>query len=291
MRPVLKKETLRPAASLHFLYEKKLGAPILRLLTSRPVSRLVGGFLDSRLSRGLIKKYIRKHGIDMTQYVAEDYPSFNAFFTRHIRPELRPFPDEPSAFPSPCDGKLSVFPIEEGSEFEIKGYRYRVETLLKNKSLAEKYAGGLCFVFRLTVEDYHRYFYIDGGSQEENVFIRGRLHTVQPIALERRRVFTENCREYTVLHTDRFGDVTQVEVGAMMVGRIVNDHPTGRFERGEEKGRFEFGGSTIVLLTEPGRVVPDPELLQNTLVGDETIVKCGERLGDAARKEALLPDR
>ena len=78
-------------------------------------------------------------------------------------------------------------------------------------------------MFRLTVEDYHRYFYIDGGSKGENVFIEGRLHTVQPIALEHRRVFTENCREYTVLHTENFGDVTQVEVGAMMVGRIVNN--------------------------------------------------------------------
>jgi phosphatidylserine decarboxylase len=82
-----------------------------------------------------------------------------------------------------------------------------------------------------------------------------------------------------VMHTDNFGDVTQVEVGAMLVGRIVNDHGAGPCNRGEEKGRFEFGGSTIVLLTERGKVKPDEELLSNTRAGDETKVKCGERLG------------
>jgi len=169
--------------------------------------------------------------------------------------------------------------VDGDSAFEIKGFRYTVETLLRDAALAKKYEGGLCFVLRLSVEDYHRYFYIDGGSKGENVFIKGKLHTVQPVALEKRRVFTENCREYTVMHTDNFGDVTQVEVGAMLVGRIVNDHGAGPCNRGEEKGRFEFGGSTIVLLTERGKVKPDEELLSNTRAGDETKVKCGERLG------------
>ena len=239
----------------------------------------MGRYLDGRLSKGLIKGYVKKHGIDMNEYLAEQYPSFNAFFTRRIRPELRPFDFSPEAFVSPCDGKLSVFPVEEGGKFEIKGFSYSAETLLRNVELAEKYRGGWCLVFRLTVEDYHRYFYIDGGSKGENVFIEGRLHTVQPIALEHRRVFTENCREYTVLHTENFGDVTQVEVGAMMVGRIVNNQGAGSFRRGEEKGRFEFGGSTIVLLVEREKVVLDEELIRNTLEDGETKVLCGERIG------------
>ena len=65
MRPIVKKKTLRPAASLRFLYEKKLGTPFLKLLTSRFVSRAVGRYLDGRLSKGLIKGYVKKHGIDM----------------------------------------------------------------------------------------------------------------------------------------------------------------------------------------------------------------------------------
>lgn len=279
MRKILKKEALRPAASLKFLYCTRLGGLLLRLLTARWISVAAGKYLDGRLSKGLIKSYAKKHNIDMTQYLAEEYKSFNAFFTRRIRPEFRPFDLSSDSFISPCDAKLSVYSIEEGGRYEIKGFSYTVENLLKNKELAEKYNGGLCFVFRLTVEDYHRYFYIDGGTKGENVFIKGRLHTVQPLALEKRRVFAENCREYTVLHTDNFGDVIQVEVGAMMVGRIVNNQGAGAFKRGEEKGRFEFGGSTIVLFVEKDRVEPDAELFENTRNGDETLVKCGERIG------------
>lgn len=265
--------------TLRFLYYNRLGGVFLRLLTRRWLSKLVGRHLDSRFSRRRIKKYVKKYGIDMSQYVEEDYRSFNAFFTRRIKPELRPFDMDPDAFLSPCDAKLSLYRITDDGEFEIKGFKYTVETLLRDEQAAKKYVGGLCFVFRLTVSDYHRYFFIDGGTAENNVFIKGRLHTVQPTALERRRVFTENCRECTLLKTDRFGDIMQVEVGAMMVGRIVNDVKSGRFERGEEKGRFEFGGSTVVLLVEKDRVIPDEEFFANTAEDRETVVKCGERIG------------
>lgn len=158
MREVLKKEALRPAASLRFLYGSRLGGLFLRLLVCRPVSKVVGCFLDSRFSRILIRRYVRKHKIDMSLYEKENYKSFNAFFTRHIRSELRPFDLSPEAFVSPCDAKLSVFPVDEGSRFEIKGFSYSVESLLRNKALANRYRGGQCLVFRLTVEDYHRYF-------------------------------------------------------------------------------------------------------------------------------------
>ncbi len=269
--------------SLKFLYCNPFGVPLLRLMTARWVSKLVGRYLDGGLSRRKIKKYIKKHGIDMTQFIEEDYRSFNAFFTRRIKPELRPFDFEPTALVSPCDAKLSVYDIAEDSTFDIKGFDYTVDALLGgNSELARRFDGGKCLVFRLTVTDYHRYFFFDGGEAESNTFIKGRLHTVQPAALSRRRVFTENCREYTVLNTDNFGTAVQVEVGAMMVGRIVNDVKSGRFERGEEKGRFEFGGSTVVLLLERGAAVIDDELEYNTKRGGETVVKCGERIGGKA---------
>lgn len=277
MREKYKEPT--PPKSLRFLYRSRLGAPLLRLLSGRVISKIVGKYLDGRLSCRRIKKYVKNNGIDMSQYISEDYRSFNAFFTRRIRPELRPFAEASEAFVSPCDAKLSLYKLDSDSTFEIKGFRYTAETLLKNSELAKKYEGGYCFVFRLAVSDYHRYFYLDNCEKENNVFIKGRLHTVQPVALEKRRVFAENCREYTVMHTENFGDVTQIEVGAMMVGRIVNNHNAGRYSRGEEKGRFEFGGSTIVVLVERDKVVPDSEFLQNTADGYETAVLCGERIG------------
>lgn len=266
--------------SLRFLYYNRLGGLVLRLINRRWLSKLVGRYMDGRLSRRKIKKYIKKHGIDMSMFLDEEYKSFNAFFTRRIKPEMRPFDHDPNALISPCDGKLSAYRITDDLKFDVKGFTYDVPTLLKNEELAKKYEGGLCLVFRLCVTDYHRYFCFDGGTAEGNTFIKGRLHTVQPCALARRRVFTENCREYTLLKTDNFGDAVQVEVGAMMVGRIVNDVKTGRFERGDEKGRFEFGGSTVILLLEKNRAVIDEEFFVNTENNCETVVKCGEKIGE-----------
>ena len=279
MRKVLPKEDLITPKSVKFLYNNFIGNLCLKIITLRFISKIVGLYLDSRLSTHKIKKYIKKNSIDMNLFIEEDYKSFNAFFTRRIKPEKRPFTLKENEFPSPCDGKVSIYKINEDSSFEIKGFNYTVETLLNNKELANKYNGGYCVVLRLSVEDYHRYFYIDDCIKGSNTFIKGKLHTVQPYALSKRKVFAENCREYTTMATKNFGNVTQVEVGAMMVGRIVNNHGKGSFSRGEEKGKFEFGGSTIVLLIEKDKVNFDEEFFINTKNGDETYVLCGERIG------------
>lgn len=265
--------------SLRFLYYNKFGGLILRLINRRWLSKLAGKYMDSRLSRRKIDKYIKKHNIDMSAFLPEEYKSFNAFFTRRIKPELRPFDTDENALISPCDAKVSAYNIDSKLLFNVKGYYYTVETLLKNKELAKEYSGGTLVVFRLSVTDYHRYFFFDGGTALGNTFIKGRLHTVQPVALEKRRVFTENCREYTVLDTDHFGKAVMVEVGAMMVGRIVNEVKAGRFERGQEKGRFEFGGSTVILLLKKDAAVLDEEFFENTKNDCETVVKCGEKIG------------
>ena len=85
--------------------------------------------------------------------------------------------------------------------------------------------------------------------------------------------------EYTVLETENFGTVVQVEVGAMMVGRIVNHHGTHSFQRGEEKGMFEFGGSTTVLLVKKDQLKVDQDILENSKENIETVVKLGEKIG------------
>ena len=129
------------------------------------------------------------------------------------------------------------------------------------------------------VDDYHRYHYLDSGAKGENIFLPGKLHTVRPIALLNRPVFCENSREYTVLDTDHFGTVVQVEVGALMVGRICNLHGAGPIQRGAEKGRFEFGGSTVITLFQKDTVQPDPSLLTRTAVDQETPLQCGAVIG------------
>ncbi len=260
------------------LYGTVCGRVILKALTAPAVSKAAGAFMDSRLSVPLIKRFIKSSGIDTSQYVMKKFRSYNEFFTRRVKRGMRPIDRMPSHFISPCDSKLTVYKIGKSSVFRIKGSRYRVSDLIQNDFLAKRYEGGYCMIFRLEVDDYHRYCYIDSGTKTENTFINGELHTVNPIALEHYNIYKRNCREYTVLHTENFGDVVQVEVGAMMVGRIVNRHGAEEVVRGEEKGKFEFGGSTIVLLVQEDMIRIDDDILRNSAENIETVVKYGEKV-------------
>lgn len=264
-----------------WLYTTAVGRLLLKLLTRPFVSRLAGAVMDSPLSAPAVARFVRRHGIDLTLYESEHYRSYNAFFTRRIRPEHRPIAPPPHLV-SPCDCKLSVYPIDGDRRFFIKGSPYSVSELLGGDPLAAAYDGGWCLICRLAVDDYHRYCYIDDGEKGGNVSIPGALHTVRPIALDHVNIYKRNTREYTVLHTAHFGDVVQVEVGALMVGRICNHRQAGMFRRGEEKGYFAFGGSTIVLLFRRGTVIPDEELVDNTEKGLETVVRMGETCGVCA---------
>lgn len=268
-------------AALRFLYGTVPGRAALKLLTARAVSQCAGRFLDSPLSRPLIRPFIRKNVIRMEDYLPRRYESFNAFFCRPIRRELRPFPEEAAVLAAPCDGLLSAYRITEGLVLPVKQSRYSIAELMGGDAEAERFRDGSCLVFRLCVNHYHRYCYVDGGIKGENVFLPGQLHTVRPIALSALPVFTRNCREYTLLETEHFGTLAQIEVGAMLVGRIENYKGAGAFRRGEEKGKFLYGGSTVILLVEKGGAEIDARFFAATANGVETPVRMGEALGRA----------
>lgn len=143
---------------------------------------------------------------------------------------------------------------------------------------------GYAVILRLTVDDYHRYCYIDNGTKSKNYFIKGKYHTVNPVANDYISIYKENAREFTMMKTEHFGHAVQMEVGALMVGRIVNHHEEGLMRRGMEKGYFEFGGSTIVLLFQGDKVAVDQCLLDRTQDGCETKIKQGQRLGAGRKK-------
>lgn len=265
--------------SLRFLYKTSVGRAVLKVLTCRGVSKLCGAFLDSRASKFLIKGFVKNNGIDLSEYETAEYKNFNQFFSRKIKPENRPIDMSPNVLISPCDGLLSAYKITDGLVLPVKQSKYTVDGLLQNKELAQKYNNGLCLVFRLCVNHYHRYCYVDNGKKGDNFFIKGKLHTVRPIALGEVPVFTENCREYTVMETENFGTVTEVEVGAMLVGKISNNHKTAEFFRGDEKGKFLYGGSTIILLLSEDEVSLCDEILENTKNNIETPIKMGQPIG------------
>ena len=268
---------------LSLLYGSAAGRVLLKPLTAPAVSRFVGWFLSTGVSRVLIKPFIRSNGIDMTQFEPVSYRSYNEFFSRKIRPEARPVDMDPKHLISPCDSKLTALPIGEDTVFTLKHTAYTVSSLLKRDTLAKRYAGGYALIFRLTVDDYHRYCYVAEGEKSENTRIPGVLHTVNPIANDHFPIYKENSREYSILHTAKFGDILMMEVGALLVGRIVNHHEAAEVTRGQEKGYFQFGGSTVVLLTEPGSVIIDEDILHNSREGTETIVRYGEKIGIAAK--------
>ncbi len=263
---------------LAFLYGTAFGRILLKPLTCSAISKAAGWFLSTRASRIFIKSFIRKHSIDMTQFAPGPYRNYNAFFCRQIRPELRPVDTEPTHFISPCDSKLTVLPITEQTRFTLKHTEYSVASLLKNEELARQYTGGYAMIFRLTVDDYHRYCFVADGSCTPCVKLAGKLHTVNPIANDYFPIYKENSREYSVLHSKEFGDIVMMEVGALLVGKIVN-HPVTEATRGQEKGYFQFGGSTVVLLTKANTVQLDGDILDNSAEGIETIVKYGQKIG------------
>ena len=266
------------------LYGNPLGRMLLRPLVSPVVSKAAGAFLSSRLSVGLIRPFIRRNGIDMTQFEDTRYTSYNEFFSRKIKPEARTVDMDARHLIAPCDSKLTALRITPDQRFTLKNTVYTLESLLRDRELAARYEGGWALIFRLTVDDYHRYCYAADGEKGENVRIPGVLHTVNPIANDYYPIYKENSRERSVLSTEVFGDILMMEVGALLVGRIVNHHGAAKVKRGQEKGYFQFGGSTVVLLIEKDRAKIDPDILQNSGEGAETVVRFGERIGCAAKE-------
>lgn len=266
-------------------YGCTFGRGVMKVLSLPVFSKLGRFFMNSSLSAAFIGDFASKNNIDLFDYEQKKYTSFNDFFTRKIKFGRRFTAKEDTTLVSPCDGKVSAYEITGSNCFIVKNSVYNVESLLRDKKLAEKYKGGYAFIIRLSVDDYHRYIYPCNGMKSHNRTVKGYLHTVNPVVNKYYPVYKENSREYCMIRSDHFGDVIQMEVGALMVGKITNHHKATRLNvnRGEEKGYFEFGGSTIVLLVEKGKLNIREDLIKNTVEGYETKVLQGEELGEKAR--------
>ena len=264
--------------AVSFLYGAALGRALLKLIQRLRLDKAAVWYLRSPLSRPYIRRFARKNGVPLSAAELKRFPTYRDFFLREREPV--PIDPEKSHLISPSDGWFSAFTVAEDSAFRIKGSRYAVRDLIGDEALAQRYEGGLCLVFRLCASDYHHYCYIDDGRQGPNHFMEGELHSVQPIALAHCPVFTLNRRSWCLMDTDHFGPVVQTEVGAFIVGGIVNA-PEGPMVRGREKGHFDLSGSTIVLLAEPGRIALKPELAADLDTGRETPVVQGQWVATA----------
>ena len=265
---------------LEVIYGHALTRMLLRPFLSPAVSDICGKFLSTRLSRRIIPSFVKKNHIDLGIYEKQEFDSYNAFFTRKIKAEQRPINEQKNILISPSDGKVTAYPITQKGRFWIKHTQYSAAQLLKDERLAERYMGGWIYVIRLTVDDYHRYCYVADGRKSRQRKIRGVLHTVNPVANDYYPIYKMNSREYCLLKTKELGTILLMEVGALMVEKINNhEEDSAQVKRGDEKGMFEFGGSTIVVMTEPGMAEPDKDIIHNTKAQAETLVKMGEPIG------------
>jgi phosphatidylserine decarboxylase len=236
--------------------------------------------MDSPSSAKKIKPFVEEFDIDMSIAQKQEFTSFNDFFIRKLKNDTRPMDTNSTVAVSPADGKILAYANIRNSDFIIKGYRFDIFSFLNNVHLAQKYIDGSLVIIRLAPMDYHRFHFPVSGRVSPVTRIDGDYYSVNPLALRKMtEIFCLNKREYTLISNPMFGDVVIAEVGATMVGSIIQTY-TGNFvKKGEEKGYFKFGGSTVVLLFGKNKIRIDEDLLNNTLKGYETEIKQGERIG------------
>ena len=183
---------------------------------------------------------------------------------------------------------MLVFPeLDPTARLPVKGGGYSLATLLADASLAKAYRGGSVVVLRLAPPDYHRFHFPCAGEIGPARAIAGLYDSVNPYALARKPdLFCHNQRELSMLSSPLFGTIAFLEVGAMCVGTIVQTCSPGPVSCGQEKGYFQFGGSTVLLCLEPGQVCFDQDLVDNSANGLETKLRCGSPLGRANQHTA-----
>lgn len=265
------------AAWLKRLYQTKWGNVLLSMVTS-PLFSIVWTAIDhTRLSKNKIAPFVKEYDINLSDYESKNYQSFAKFFIRklkaaniHVSPSNRVC--------AVAQAKLLTVPIHSDQTFTVKGQNYRLEDILQDRSSADYYEGGTLFIYRLVVDDYHRYLASETGSVIHRRKIHGKLHTVREIAQQHFQLFKENKREYCLLETKNLGMIMQMEVGALLVGKIYNQ-PFDSYQRGKEKGWFSLGGSTILVAYPKGTVTVDQDIDYYSNLNIETQVNIGEGIG------------
>jgi phosphatidylserine decarboxylase len=272
---------------LLFLYEREnFFSRTLRFLMAKTIfpSRLFAYFQRKKESRKKILPFIRKYQIDEREFVknVEKFSSFADFFVRQLKPQYRPIDWHEKKAILPADARYLVFEEIHGvDEFYVKGSSFDLRSFLQDDALAQKYERGSLVIARLAPVDYHRFHFPFDCIPSETRKIQGALYSVSPIALKRNlQIFWQNRRFITTLASPVFGSSLFIEVGATCVGNVRQSFTSYKeCKKGEEKGVFELGGSTIVMLFEPKKILFDEDLLRNSEKKIETRGLFGQSMG------------
>ncbi len=272
---------------LIWLYNNPLGELSLHALVKRKfVSALYGRMMDAPRSSEKIAPFVEKYNINLNETQKQEFNSFNNFFVRKLKPGARDIDTSELVVVSPGEGKILAYEELSIQDFLVKGNRFNIYTFLNDSSLAKNYEHGSLLIIRVTPPDYHRFHFPVSGHISVNTKIPGDYYSVSPLALRKIvEVLCLNKREYVKISTNNFGEIIMSEVGATMVGSIIQTYNGDTAVKGEEKGYFKFGGSTLVLLFEKGEIDIDDDLLLNTMKHLETEIMMGEQI--AVRKLEL----
>lgn len=236
---------------------------------------------DDPASAREIRGFVNFHQLDLTEVLKpiDQFKSFNEFFYRELKPNARPCsaPTNPRIIVSPADSRTVVFnTMDDATKIWVKGREFSVERLLgpAYPQDAKRYVNGSLGIFRLAPQDYHRFHIPVDGIMDKPKIIDGEYYTVNPMAIRSALdVYSENIRVVVPIDSVAHGRVMVICVGAMMVGSTVITRKGGeRVTRAEELGYFKFGGSTILLLFEPGAMKFDADLVDNSKSALETLV-------------------
>ena len=263
-----------------------------RLLSS--LARRLAYSTSPGTKQWLIDTVTKKFNVDLAEAAEPDpraYPSFNAFFTRALKPGARVADPDPRALLMPADGHISQCgAVEDGRIFQAKGQSFTAAELLGDAAAAEPFRNGLFATVYLSPRDYHRVHMPWTGTLRETVHVPGRLFSVGTDAVANvPRLFARNERLVCHFDTD-FGPMVSVMVGALLVsgvetvwsGEEIPAYGTAitrkdyrgkgiTLERFAEMARFNYG-STVIVLLPPGVATLSPEL------ESESPVRLGQRL-------------
>lgn len=264
------------------LYGTRFGQWVTdRFLSRRLISTFIGYYESSTFSRSKINRFISEFSIPMSEFEEGPFSSFNEFFIRKFKPGQRPIISDPSVMPAFAEARYLGFEkVDLDRTYPVKNLLLTPARLLGGEERAQPFVGGPMLIARLCPTDYHRFHFPDSGRIRTHDRLPGAFHSVNPLALQYRKdIFLINERQVTFLDTENFGPLAYVEVGALCVGKIIQTHSLeGAFIRGEEKGYFLFGGSTVIVLGQAGKWKPDSDLLERTGQGQEVLVRLGDRV-------------
>lgn len=281
------KEKVAGNKYITWCYTTSMGKSLLEFVIKKKFfSTIYGKFQNMSKSTGKIADFVKEFNIDMSEAVREEpsmYTSFNDFFTRKLKEGSRKIHLEEQVLISPADGKVLAYEnIDMNRVVQVKGFFYKLKELFNDEHMAREFNGGTCIVIRLAPDDYHRYHFTDDGVVSKTFEIKGDYYSVNPIALkEIISLYCKNKRHITIFESKNFDKIAYIDVGATCVGSIIQTFEENiSVKRGDERGYFKFGGSTVVMFVKKHMVKIDEDIIKNSNDGIETKVYMGEKIGE-----------